>query len=148
MRSHNRGNYTTWGFDTRDDAIGWQQNAACRDADPELFFADGVQSAANIMAAKAVCWQCPVIGDCRAWVAANPQEFGIWGGLTPPQRRGMPAPVPAPRPRWCQRCSNRFDFDMERPNARVCPACDVARERFGDDQVLLAERFGLERRAV
>ncbi|MGW5780411.1 WhiB family transcriptional regulator [Streptomyces sp. NPDC003863] len=39
--------------------------------------------------AKALCGTCPVLRECRAWALDNPglASRGIWGGLTPHQRR-------------------------------------------------------------
>ena len=69
----------------------WRDDAACQDADPELFFPDGdIGSArAQAKAAKLICRGCPVRGTCLSWVLANGQEAGIWGGLTEDERRGL-----------------------------------------------------------
>lgn len=36
----------------------------------------------EVAAALAVCKTCTVLADCKAWVLKNPQEFGIWAGMT------------------------------------------------------------------
>lgn len=139
---------SAWGFDTREDrADDWRGRAECRNHDAELFFYDGAQSA-NVAVAKRICRSCPVLDQCRAWVAANPQGFGVWAGMTSNERRALTTPEPAPRPRWCQRCGNSFELDPSKPNARLCPACVVARERFADVRQLERERFGSQRRAA
>jgi WhiB family redox-sensing transcriptional regulator len=73
--------------DERDDA-DWRDDAACRDADPELFFPDGdIRSArAQVKAAKLICRSCPVSVTCLSWALASGQEVGIWGGLTEDER--------------------------------------------------------------
>ena len=74
--------------DPRDDAA-WRDAAACRDADPELFFPDGdIRSArAQVKAAKLICRGCPVTVPCLSWALASGHEAGIWGGLTEDERR-------------------------------------------------------------
>lgn len=126
----------TWGMKA-DKAEDWRLRAACRDHDPELFFNDtqGALSIRQADEAKAVCQRCPVISSCYAWVTANPQPYGIFAGLTPEQRRGG-----KPKLRWCECCSNSFDLDPLHPNARLCLACQLTRERFGDLRSLLQER--------
>lgn len=37
--------------------------------------------------AKAICNDCSVIYRCRAWAIDNPEEQGVWGGLTEEERR-------------------------------------------------------------
>jgi WhiB family redox-sensing transcriptional regulator len=69
----------------------WQDDAACRapGVDPELFFPVGETgpAIAQIRAAKAVCARCPVISQCRNWALRIGESDGIWGGLTPTERR-------------------------------------------------------------
>jgi WhiB family redox-sensing transcriptional regulator len=76
---------------TRDLRPDWRDNAACRDADPELFFPDGdVRSArAQVKTAKLICRGCPVSAICLGWALASGQEAGIWGGLTEDERRRL-----------------------------------------------------------
>jgi len=75
----------------RDQRPDWRDNAACRDADPELFFADGdIRSAlADVKTAKLICRACPVSATCLSWALASGQEAGIWGGLTEDERRRL-----------------------------------------------------------
>ena len=69
----------------------WRDDAACRDADPELFFPDGdIRSArAQVKRAKLICRGCPVSATCLSWALADGQEAGIWGGLTEDERRRL-----------------------------------------------------------
>jgi len=69
----------------------WHDYAACRDADPDLFFPDGdFRSArAQVKAAKLICRGCPVRTMCLSWALASGQEHGIWGGLTEDERRWL-----------------------------------------------------------
>jgi len=69
----------------------WRDQAACRGADPELFFPDGdTRSARNgVKAARLICRGCPVRVTCLSWALASGQEAGIWGGLTEDERRRL-----------------------------------------------------------
>lgn len=64
--------------------------AACRGADPELFFLpDGMREGPklrHVEAAKAVCRRCPLIDDCAAWSLAERIPYGVWGGMSEDER--------------------------------------------------------------
>jgi WhiB family transcriptional regulator, redox-sensing transcriptional regulator len=67
----------------------WQQLAACRHADPELFFplsASG-PSLDQITQAKAICAGCPVRRQCLAFALDTRQKHGVWGGMSEEERR-------------------------------------------------------------
>jgi WhiB family redox-sensing transcriptional regulator len=66
----------------------WRRQAACRHADPDLFFpkVGDHQTAAG---AVAVCRSCPVIDACLRDALASGEHHGIRGGLTAIQRRKM-----------------------------------------------------------
>ncbi|MFH8371410.1 WhiB family transcriptional regulator [Streptomyces sp. NPDC018031] len=67
-------------------------NAACSDADPELFFPTGNTGPAllQIEEAKGVCTsRCPVIDQCLRWAIDNNVQHGVWGGLSEDERRRM-----------------------------------------------------------
>ena len=74
------------------DRSDWRGHAACRDADPELFFPDDdIRSArVQVKMAKLICRGCPVSATCLNWALASGQEAGIWGGLTEDERRRLP----------------------------------------------------------
>jgi len=67
---------------TRDNS--WQFYAACRDHAPDLWFPADSQPW-RIVAAKQICRDCPVKADCT--LAGLDEVYGIWGGLTPPERQ-------------------------------------------------------------
>jgi WhiB family redox-sensing transcriptional regulator len=60
-------------------------NAACRTADPELFFGpDGEGTAERrrrVPKAQAVCFTCPIRVRCLEIAEANRERFGVWGGV-------------------------------------------------------------------
>ena len=74
-----------------DSQPNWRAYAACRDADPELFFPDGdIRSArAQVQTAKLICRGCRVSATCLSLALASGQEAGIWGGLTEDERRRL-----------------------------------------------------------
>jgi WhiB family redox-sensing transcriptional regulator len=72
------------------DSPGWMPRGACRGEDPELFFpitAAG-PALAQVLAAKAICFQCAVRAACLSYALATGQA-GIWGGTTQEERHAM-----------------------------------------------------------
>ncbi|MDX3854301.1 WhiB family transcriptional regulator [Streptomyces sp. AK02-01A] len=71
------------------DTWEWLRNAACVDADPELFFPVGESGPAAEQAerAKAVCHGCPVEKQCLEWALSTGRTAGVWGGTDEEERR-------------------------------------------------------------
>ncbi len=69
----------------------WREDAACLDADPDLFFPIGTNGAAlrQIEEAKRICRVCPAQVPCLAWALDNGVADGVWGGATEDERRVM-----------------------------------------------------------
>lgn len=69
----------------------WRERAACRGLNSDLFFPIGTggPALAQIERAKAICRTCPVIAECLAAALAHGEDDGIWGGLTPDERRRL-----------------------------------------------------------
>lgn len=67
----------------------WQQQAACRGVDVDLFFSERTGEGKNIDTAKAValCHTCPVETRCLEYALANHENIGVWGGMSGRQRR-------------------------------------------------------------
>ncbi len=61
----------------------WQELAACRGMDTQLFFPDRGESAQE---AEAACRACPVSTHCAEYAISTGQRFGIWGGTSERQR--------------------------------------------------------------
>jgi WhiB family transcriptional regulator, redox-sensing transcriptional regulator len=73
--------------------LEWWESAACREADPDMFFP--VSSAGRghdeVARAKAVCAACQVRRRCLQFALATHQAHGVWGGTTEEERRlGVP----------------------------------------------------------
>jgi WhiB family transcriptional regulator, redox-sensing transcriptional regulator len=67
----------------------WRQLAACRHAEPELFFPVSATgpSRDQVAEAKAICFGCQVRHQCLAFALDTRQEYGVWGGLSEQERR-------------------------------------------------------------
>ena len=71
--------------------VNWQKVAACRDADPDLFFPIGTTGPALRQAREAIriCRTCPIQVRCLAWALERGVADGVWGGTTAEQRRAI-----------------------------------------------------------
>jgi WhiB family redox-sensing transcriptional regulator len=67
----------------------WTEYAACRGADPELFYPVSFAGPAlgDLARAKAICTRCIVRTDCLSWALRAGEPDGVWGGTTPEERR-------------------------------------------------------------
>ena len=64
----------------------WAVYSACREADPEIFFA---ATRADERAALAVCNTCAVADQCLQFATETRERFGVWGGTNERERRKM-----------------------------------------------------------
>jgi hypothetical protein len=64
----------------------WAVYSACKEADPEIFFA---ATRADERAAVAVCTTCSVADQCLEFAIETRERFGVWGGTNERQRRKM-----------------------------------------------------------
>lgn len=62
----------------------WMDDALCAEVGVDFFFPDEGVVAHD---AKQICADCPVARQCLSFGIS--EEFGIWGGTTPKQRRKM-----------------------------------------------------------
>ncbi|MBB2894627.1 WhiB family transcriptional regulator [Flexivirga oryzae] len=69
----------------------WRRNAACRGLNSDLFFPVGTTgpALAQTERAKAICRTCPVAAQCLEAALAHGEDDGIWGGMTPEERRRL-----------------------------------------------------------
>jgi WhiB family redox-sensing transcriptional regulator len=69
----------------------WRDDAACRDADRDLFFPVGTTGPAlrHIDEAKRICRACPAQTQCLAWALDHGVTDGVWGGTTADERRAI-----------------------------------------------------------
>ncbi|MFE7420349.1 WhiB family transcriptional regulator [Rhodococcus sp. NPDC057529] len=71
----------------------WQLTAACRDADPTVFFHPdnerGEPRKSRIREAKRICRRCPVRARCLKYALEARERHGTWGGYTEDERRTL-----------------------------------------------------------
>lgn len=61
--------------------VGWQQKAACKNTNTELFYPKGLRvGSRRAMLAKQICGGCPVIRECYEAAVERGEEYGVWGG--------------------------------------------------------------------
>ncbi|MDH2424715.1 WhiB family transcriptional regulator [Sphaerisporangium sp. TRM90804] len=70
------------------DHLGWMRWSSCGETDPDLFHPED-SNAAQAEQAKSVCRRCPVRDECLDYALGNREEFGVWGGLSPVERRRL-----------------------------------------------------------
>ena len=71
--------------------VNWRDDAACRLADPDLFFPIGTTGPAlrQIDQAKRICQACQARTPCLAWALEHGVASGVWGGTTDEERRAI-----------------------------------------------------------
>jgi hypothetical protein len=84
--------------------MDWTDDAECRHYPYEVFFPiiieEGVEwiddgtiweafgdTSSYYNEARDICQVCPVRDECLAYALANKERYGMWGGLTPIERR-------------------------------------------------------------
>ncbi|WP_155929469.1 WhiB family transcriptional regulator [Mycolicibacterium sp. CBMA 234] len=72
------------------DVWDWQLLASCRGEDWTLFFAADCETrrrrAQREQRAKQMCRGCPVRTECRTHALTIGEAYGVWGGLSEPER--------------------------------------------------------------
>ncbi|MCV7298148.1 WhiB family transcriptional regulator [Mycobacterium barrassiae] len=73
--------------------LQWQLRARCRGLPTAIFFASdgerGERRVAHEERAKRVCRSCPVQRECLRYAVASMESWGIWGAMTPRERRSL-----------------------------------------------------------
>jgi WhiB family redox-sensing transcriptional regulator len=68
------------------EETAWMVAGLCAQTDPEAFHPVRGESTRR---AKAVCLACPVRAECLAFALARGERDGVWGGLSPRERRAL-----------------------------------------------------------
>ena len=71
---------------------GWAKFAACKDADPDIFFPETGSDyvvATRIAEAKRICGTCSVESECLATALMRREKNGVWGGTSWPERKNI-----------------------------------------------------------
>lgn len=111
---------------TREQKSAWRTQAACRDVDPDLFFApdgehEGINRTRRETRAKNICWECPVSGNCLNWALDNQIGLGIWGGMNEAERASVRRRGSRAR---CVRCGSPDKAAVE--GGQVCVYCGLS----------------------
>lgn len=72
----------------------WQDRSACRGPLGAVFFPPPQterkrEKLAREARAKNICFDCPVLSECRSYALAIREPHGVWGGLSETERRVM-----------------------------------------------------------
>lgn len=70
----------------RNAETGFMADAACREADPAIFFEGCSRNEAERTEALSYCTICPVKSDCLNYAVDNNIEHGTWGGMNESDR--------------------------------------------------------------
>ncbi len=68
--------------------FSWQLQAACRGADPLIFFPSRGENSL-LLRAKAICQTCPVRQDCLEQALRDGEKHGVFGGTSERERRRL-----------------------------------------------------------
>jgi WhiB family redox-sensing transcriptional regulator len=128
----------SWSATAGSDPFAWMDSAACRDADPELFFPKAGGKTAKAMR---ICDTCPVQVQCRGFAmqtqANYDDDHGVFGRTTPRQRLAIRPPG--------KRSGRRGAAASQRSPAPAKPAPTKPAQgsRFYNDRAAAAEAWNL-----
>lgn len=77
-----------------DERERWKADAICSPKTQHLFFPPAMFERKDAklereLRAVAFCARCPVMEPCLEYALANREADGVWGGLTPSERRSL-----------------------------------------------------------
>lgn len=95
--------------------VGWREQALCSDLEDEprtWFFGDADNAPTKDQHERAAmfCQLCPAQADCLHDARTNDDGFGVWGGLSPSQRKRYFNGPPESLERVLARAENRLDL--------------------------------------
>lgn len=65
---------------------GWKLKAKCQNSPfPDAWYGKSDSTSK----ARMLCQGCPVSSQCLAYALENDEQYGIWGGMTTPERRRL-----------------------------------------------------------
>lgn len=67
----------------------WREGALCAQSWPDAWFPEHGGFTRESERAKATCQACPVRAQCLEFALVHDEGEGIWGGLTPGQRKRL-----------------------------------------------------------
>lgn len=67
--------------------VNWKERAACLTiSNPDIFYPP-TKGREQWIAPRGVCGGCTVVAECLREALMNDEPFGMWGGMTPDERR-------------------------------------------------------------
>lgn len=100
----------------------WRRLAVCAGMSPLLFYPDAIsgpgKKTQNLYPpeAKAACNRCPVRRACLDYALTHRENYGLWGGKTPTERKKLRGGKSA-----CHGCGGQF-YRIH-GGLRYCPEC-------------------------
>lgn len=73
-------------FGALSDRDSWSDDAACKGVDIDIFFS---LDDADQRQALQLCRSCPVQQECLRYAIDQREMYGIWGGMSESERRGI-----------------------------------------------------------
>jgi len=68
----------------------WASAAACHGEPTDIWYPTRRGPVAvDWTRPRSICQSCPVLTDCRSYAVAHEPDWGMWGGLTPDERRSL-----------------------------------------------------------
>jgi WhiB family transcriptional regulator, redox-sensing transcriptional regulator len=84
------------------DDDGWLRAANCRGVATSTFFADdeerGQSKWRREAIAKEICLNCAARNACLDHALRVPERYGVWGGMSAPERERLQDTEPRPQP--------------------------------------------------
>lgn len=104
------------------ESAQWMSQAACLNADREVFFPEKGGPGDD---AKRICAHCPVVQECLDWALALPADtVGVWGGTTPKERRTLRRMGAARTVKPPAECGSPSGYGRHRRNGEdACEPC-------------------------
>lgn len=101
----------------------WKDRAACKQLPIGLFFVQ--MPGDDVTFARKVCKECPVRRECLTWACEQVIPYGIFGGLSPRERRNFRKGIT----NWevCGTSAGAAAHDDKQE--ALCPACVSVRAR-------------------
>lgn len=107
----------------------WRAHAECRGTDPNTFVPEGRGNGLRLyLEARQICDRCPVKTACLDHALSNGEDMGMWGGLTPNERREIGYILTA----LCKRCG--CPFRRLTNKNQYCDDCRGHRVRTGSSR--------------
>lgn len=106
----------------------WRERGLCREkirngeAEQRWWFPERGDPGVFVERARAICWDCPVRKECLDWAVNNNEGGGMWGGVSPRNRRGIGRVLPC--------CVCGVDVNVGRRSIKKARCSDVCEAKY------------------